>query len=369
MRNLFVRTFAAAVLFFLFVSCSNPVKRVIRGYGSGSDGYDVQAKPYAVFDFDNTSIAGDISLALLVYAIDNLEFKMPPESMYPAFLNCVPDIDRSLDGFEGVSARMLATDLYSDYSWLYDNYISNRKLSLDEVHESEQFRDFRAKLWALSLGVDNTFGSEKVGCLWILRPFSGMTADELKALTLRAVKNEIRISKLREEKWTSPGTGEAGKVSVTVPRGMAIGGNVLSMYRDIQENGIDVYICSASSEIVVEALACSEEYFGLPEDKVFGIRLSSGNFISPDAVYLPSYPVTYAEGKSELIRSRIAPSHGGREPLMVGGDSNGDFSMLTSFPDMKLGIIVDMPRSGAIDSLKRNGGKPYYVRPYARLYK
>lgn len=358
---------AFAVLIVVTASCGNPVKKVIREYGSSSKDYDPEEKPYAVFDFDNTTIEGDISLAAMVYQIENLGFRMPPESLYPALLNCVPDKDRSLDGFEGKSARMLATDIYSDYSWLYDNYISHRKLSLDEVHASEQYKDFRAKVWALSLGVDNTFGSAEVGCLWILRLFSGMTGDELKDLVREAVAEEIKV-KLSQEKWISPEVGEAGEVSVDVPRGIRIGKGMLKLYRTLEKKGFDVYICSASSEAIVEALACDEDYFGLPEDHVFGIRLSSGTVISPNATYLPGYPVTYAEGKVDLIKSLIMPSHSDKDPAITGGDSNGDYPMLTSFPGMALGIIIDFPRDGEIALLKKSGGKKYYVTSYKKVF-
>ena len=37
----------------------------------------------------------------------------------------------------------------------------------------------------------------------------------------------------------------------------------------------------------------------------------------------------------------------------IAGDSNGDYSMLTSFPDdLNVGLILDVPRSGNIQRLK-----------------
>ena len=347
----------------LLVSCGNPVSRVVRKCGSSSAAYDTLARPYAVFDFDNTSIEGDISLAALVHLIETMDFRLAPDVLYSSFLNCIPEIDRPLEGFPGKSARMLATDIYSDYIWLYDNYIKGKKLSLDEIHESPQYKDFRAKLWALSAGADATFGSAEVGCLWIMRPFGGMTGEELTAL-VREAAGEAMKEKVKTEKWTSPDSGEAGEVSVEVPRGLRIGKKTLSLFRRLERRGFDVYVCSAASETIVEALACDPDRFALPAERVFGIRLSSGGYVSPSATCLPGYPVTYGPGKTELIRSRIMPGHGGQDPAIVAGDSNGDWDMLTDFPDMKLGLIVDRPAGGKIAELKKKGGRRYQVVNY-----
>ncbi len=356
--------FLSLVLSVIFlVSCGSPVSRVIRKCGSSSADYDSLARPYAVFDFDNTAIEGDISLTALVHLIENLKFRLTPDVLYNSFLNCIPEVDRPLEGFPGKSARMLATDLYSDYIWLYDNYIKGKKLSLEEVHESPQYKDFRAKLWALSAGADATFGSVEVGCLWIMRPFGGMGGEELTAL-VREAAGEAMKEKVKTEVWTSPDSGEAGKVSVEVPRGLRIGRKTLALFRRLERRGFDVYICSAACETFVEALACDAGRFALPADRVFGIRLSSGDYVSPSAVCLPGYPVTYGPGKTELIRSRIMPAHGGHGPAVVGGDSNGDWNMLTDFPDMKLGIIVDRPAGGNMAELKKKGGRRYLVVDY-----
>lgn len=342
------------------------IDAVIQQYGSSSDSYDPEVKPYAVFDFDNTTIMGDISMSTVAYQIENLRYRLDPESIYFTFTNCVPNIDCSLDGFDGVSARMLATDLQNDYAWLFNNYIKDQKLSLKEIHKSEQFLDFRAKIWALSSGADNTFGYE-TGCLWITRMFAGLSYEELEALAREAAAQDLQMNKFKEEVWTSPNIGEAGEVSVTVPRGMRVRKELLNLYETLQTNGFDVYVCTASEEHLVEGVACEGEGtmgFELSRDQVYGIRVNSPVRISPNASYAQGYPHTHHEGKSELIRSVLAPSHGGHGPAIVAGDSNGDANMLVDFADMKLGIIFDLPRTGAIADLKTDKSGRYIVQKW-----
>lgn len=334
---------------------------LVREYGNTSPGYDTLSRPYAVFDFDNTLIVGDISLTTMVYQIENLEYSIAPDGFFLALTDCIPNIDCALEGFPGISARMLATDLYNDYIYLYDNYISERKLTLEEITRSDEFKDFRAKLWALSLGADTTFGYE-TGCLWILRLLSGMRTAGVKELACRAAEAAMG-DKLREEKWCSPRMGEAGKVEVTVPRGLRIRKEMINLTETLNHYGIDVYICSASSEMLVEAVA--ERWFPvIGGPAVFGLRTTSGDTVSPKARYAPSYPHTFHEGKCELIDRFIAPLHGGKAPVLVAGDSNGDYAMLTSYPSMARGLIIDRPSAGDIAALKESGDSKYLVQKW-----
>ena len=47
----------------------------------------------------------------------------------------------------------------------------------------------------------------------------------------------------------------------------------------------------------------------------------------------------------DCIQAYMAPAYGNAGPVLVGGDSNGDVPMLTAFPDMKHGLIIDVGRS------------------------
>lgn len=321
---------------------------LIKENGSSSETYNASKKPYAVFDFDDTSIIGDIGVATMIYQLDNLELRISPEGIWSAFTDLFHNIDAPIAGMDAVSPRMLATDILNDYNYLYDKYISGREMSLEDIRKTDEFKDFRAKTYALCAASD-ALGYE-TGCLWILRLFNGMTKDEVREVAAKAAEDALKVKKIHKDVWESPKTGEAGKVRVEVTRGLGIPEEMTDLYRALTDNGIEVYICSASMKEVVEAVACNPEYgFNLPPENVFGIMLKGGGIIR--AAYDPNYIPTFKEGKVRCIRRFIAPNHGGNDPVLVGGDSNGDYEMLTYFEGLKAGLIINCERGGNIAEL------------------
>src|SRR5438552_966545 len=54
------------------------VAELIASQGSTAPGYKASRRPYAVFDWDNTSIMNDCEEALLMHQINTLSFKLTP---------------------------------------------------------------------------------------------------------------------------------------------------------------------------------------------------------------------------------------------------------------------------------------------------
>ena len=340
------------------------VRRALDGLiareGIASGDYDPACKPYAVFDYDNTTVLGDIAQTLLIYQIEHRAFAIPPERFYEVLTATLPDLDA--DFGHGLTPRSLATDLSRDYAVLC------RFLNLEQMHQAPEYLDFRAKLWYLSAGTDGIGPDSPFGCIWIATLLDGMQPDEVAALTRTSVDYWLGQERIWREEWTSPD----GTVTVFPSKGLALPGEMRTLYKALRDNGFDVYICSASPEAVVEAMACDPRYgLGMDPDDVFGIRLSTHADGSLLAVGDSSYVQPYRSGKVECIRSCIAPLHGGKGPALVAGDSNGDYAMLTSFPDLRIGLIVNALRSGPIAGLVDGAprfqfhsgyrGKPLYV--------
>ena len=42
-----------------------------------------------------------------------------------------------------------------------------------------------------------------------------------------------------------------------------------------------------------------------------------------------------------MISRQIAVRHHGKAPILVAGDANGDYAMLTAFDDMEAGLVFD----------------------------
>lgn len=324
--------------------------RLIASDGKDSRDYDKSRKPYAVFDFDNTSIIGDIGVATMIYQLENLELRLSPDEIWTSFTDLFPDIEAPVPGLGGISVRELASDITDDYRFLFDKYISSSEMSLEDIMTRPEYLDFRAKTYALCAGSD-ALGYE-VGCLWILRLFNGMTKDEARNIARKAADDALSREKITKETWESPDRGKAGKVKVEFFRGIGITPEMTDLYGTLRRNGIDVYICSASMKEVVEAVACDPKYgFGVPAGHVHGIRLKGDKIIN--AEYDPSWPITFKEGKVECIKQFIAPEHGHRSPVLVAGDSNGDYQMLTEFKDLSIGLIINRGGTGGIEDLSK----------------
>ena len=315
------------------------LEALISDYGKSSGNYDPKCRPYAVFDFDNTTIINDIAQTLLVYQIENRAFDIEPEEMFGVLTASIPDLDA--DYGNGTTPRSLATDLSRDYAELCTFE------DIGAMRSSDAYRDFRAKLWYLSSNPDTSYPDSPFGCIWITTLLDGMTPGEVASVTRSSVDSWMEEEAMWRETWSSPD----GSVSVEIPKGLAFTPEMRELYRALGKAGFDVYICSASYEGIVEAVACDEAYgLGVPEENVFGIRLEPTADSTLKAVGAEGYPQPYRKGKVDCIKEYMASAHCGRGPALVAGDSNGDYAMLTSFPDLKVGLIVNCLRSGGIGS-------------------
>lgn len=331
---------------------------LIEQYGKQSAGYDANNKPYAVFDFDNTTAINDVEETLLAFQLNNLRFKIRPNEMYDVLTSGISDLNKPLNDFNGslkdhtVTLAMMAKDITADYTYLYNHYKGLKGTqSLTAIQKTAQFLDFRAKVRFLYFSVYNTY-DPTTGYFWPLYLFKGMTTAELQQLTKNSVDYWLK-QPFGQQKWESPAMGEAGKVWAPVKTGFIISPEMKDLYHTLRSNGIDVYICSASLQEVVAAIATDAKYgLGLNNDHVFAMMLrkeaKTKRFLAQND---DRYPMTCAEGKVTAIKKYIASCHHGQEPILVGGDSDGDYNMLTEFEDMKCGLIFNRQSKEKIGGL------------------
>ena len=287
---------------------------------------------YAVFDFDKTSSVHDISQALWVYQVEHLRYADAPAH---CFLDGVPDPSKEL--VEGVTFADMGATLKTEYEAM--RQMLDAGSTLEEVHASVDYLDFRARMFSLLAGMDEAFGGT-VSYLWMPGLLTGFTPEEAQALVREAVHEQYGRVKLAAESWRSPD----GRWGGVVERGIWVSPEMKDLYRCLSNNGIDAYVCSASLELVVEVLACDPELGpGLSPDHVFGLRLAPGERL--EAVYDSTYVQPIKAGKVACINAWMAPAHAGAGPVLVGGDSNGDVPMLTAYPETVHGLLIDVGRS------------------------
>lgn len=333
------------------------LNKLIIENGRKSPGYNPQCRPYAVFDFDNTSIEGDITLTTMTYMIENLRFKIEPSKLFEILVKDLGDIDRNFtyDGITDISIRRLALDICKDYNFLYTNYISlyskKNKRAFEKIKKSPEYQDFRARLWVMNNIIYLHYDYE-ASCLFPLKLFSEMTSTEKDNLVREAASFNFSKGKPYTELWSATQTGNKGKIEVSVPKGLSISKELKDLYKTLKYNGFDIYICSASEERIVEVIATDPKY-GLSIDKehVYGLRLISTTDGKITACFDKTYIQTYNEGKTKAIMKYIAPSHCGKVPVLVAGDSNGDYSMLTELKGMQVGLIINCNSGGNIRKL------------------
>lgn len=312
---------------------------------------------YAVFDWDNTSIQGDTQLNLFIYQIENLKYKLNPKKFNEIIRKNVPTNNfkerfKNLDG-EVLNVTKLANDIYRSYIYLYENYISNKKLSLKEIRNTEEFKDFRAKMHYLHNALPGNFSAE-LACLWEFYLLSGMTKDEVKSLAKDSI--DTKLGEALEDviiESSDKLTGEAGKVRPDYDNGLRIRPEMANLYHELKRNGIDVYIISASMQELIEVFATDKSYgYNLDVENIYAMRLKStaDNILIDEYNY--KYPFTQKEGKTKTIDEFIRPKYNGRGPILVAGDAVGDESMLTKYKDTK--ILLIMKREGKLDDVAKD---------------
>jgi hypothetical protein len=333
------------------------VAQMIATYGNTAKGYNSKKRPYAVFDWDNTSIMNDCEEALLMHQINTLSFKLTPAEFGAIIRQNVPAGPFTAD-FKNAAGKVvdldsICADLDADYAFLHANYkgMAGSK-SLEEITATIEFQDFRVKLYYLYEAVNDTHGVN-VGYPWVIYFFANMSVAEVMAMA-EASNDAALGAALTKVKYTSPAerTGRAGVVSVTHFHGIRLCTEVGGMMDTFRAHGIDVYVCSASQEDVVSVFACNPKYgYNVPRENVIALRLERDGHVFKNA-YLKDWPLTWGPGKTVAIKRELATPKG-YGPLFVAGDSDGDYDMLRDFADTRFGLIVNRMKNGKIGELSK----------------
>lgn len=343
------------------------INNLIAKHGIDNPAYDPNKRPFAVFDWDNTSIIGDVEEALLYYMITNLSFKMEVDEFFDLIIK---NVDRNFydDKYNNLENKrlnidLIAYDIKKAYEFLYkrlDKFGGNQ--SLDELRKSDYYKEFVTKMFYRYRVSDYDRLAKDPYC-WMSFLLKNYKTQEVEALCKDAYE-AMRKEKIRVENFTSPAIeSKAGRVSIDYFVGIRPLPEMVDLYQTFEENGIDTYIVSASFIDVVRAFASDEDnFYKLNKKKVLGLRLERdlGGKILPSLD--KTYPISIREGKVETIDKLIknATNYG---PIMVGGDSDGDLAMLTSYDLTEISLIIHRENYGLIDELRKkawDGSNRFY---------
>jgi phosphoserine phosphatase len=311
--------------------------------------------PVAVYDWDNTCIYNDIMETMFRFQMFNLDYAMSKET----FDSIIPeaagktlkdaDVLKFSADYGNVVLADLASDIQADYVFLYDNYIGMKKMTLDEIKGTPAYQDFLVKLPFMYDGLTDTpeIGAE-YSYPWVCFLCSGMTKAEVQKMAVAAL-NDALARKSEKITMKAP-TGierKAAVASYSYKAGIRLSQGIIDMMSKQRYYGWKVWVVSASFEPVIQAVGAINGY-DVPADRVIGVRLkvdASGKYI-PELSDEPGYALTQRMGKATVIRNFIKEA-----PLFVAGDSDGDFEMMTQFPQTKLIYLVNRVKGGDIGSL------------------
>lgn len=247
---------------------------------------------YAVFDWDYTSIFQDTQESLFRYQIDNLLFKMTPAQFHTAIRVDIPKDNftaayNNTDG-QAINIDLIGEDLDNTYTYIYENYAGlNGKKSLEEIKKTEEYKDFRGKLAFLYEAIGSTFSAE-IAYPWVLYLFTGMDVNDVNEITEAANDAALQapIARYRIES-SDVLKGKAGKVSLDgYKQGLRTQPETQQLMKALRDNGIEVYVCSASLEDVVRVFASNPKYgYLVKPENVVGMRLEK----DANGKYLPVY--------------------------------------------------------------------------------
>jgi len=329
---------------------------MITDYGIGGKYYEPGRIPYIVLDWDQTCAFLDVEEAVMRYQIFNLLFKMSTEQFSQLLRDTINGVE--LITYENRKIRLsdINTDLVNDYQFLTRIYQGpGGKVTLEELRKRPEYLDFVAKMIFLADGYYSTSGiGMEYTFVWEISLLSGFTIDEAKSLAKEAIDYEL-ANRISKQMIASPADYDtrAGVIVCSYITGLRVIPEMQNFISACRSHGIEVYIVSASYKPVVELFSAPGNYgYNLPADHVIAMEVE----ISPDGRILPQYKSgwvkTVKQGKIEAI-NRVIKSLPGKnhDPLLAGGDSDGDYEMLTGFPGMKLSLIWNRNKDGEIGKL------------------
>ena len=287
----------------------------------------------AVFDFDNTCVFRDVGQAVFFHQLTGLQYRLSPEH----FCELLPT---GLSDLAGRPMAMITEALTSAYQALWPCMGQGRG------RDSAQ-PDYQMFTTLLLWFTDQARKDERLGPRYVL-PFmgkllAGYTLAELRQFAVTVIDKAMQ-EPLTKQTLAYDAGPRLGELSASHSLGLHAQTEMRQLMQLLGQHDVTCYVVSASTEWLVEE-AVKRLGFPVAANCVYGIRvaLDAGEVLTTQS---PSdYPVTFREGKAAII-NRFIPG----EPVLVAGDADTDYEMLT-LPDVPLRLLINRNQRGLISSL------------------
>lgn len=333
-------------------TAKNAIHSMIDAYGKYSNGYDKDCPPYAVFDFDNSTSILDVEEQLAIYQLETLRFAITNEDeMKKILLTGVKDPSIRYGSY---TLGEYADDVAAAYGKLLaKGYVSPDPHNIPTTMDKDRdWMEFATKARLMYDALDET-QSTYVTYPWITYWFTGMTSDQVTALAIESHKKYMGLTdtwklSFYKQTWTSPAnyTSKTGVQSITFKMGVTISPELKELYKALDDDGIDVWVNSASFIDVIKAITDNPGIFGL--QGVDGVVAMTNKKVDGKWMNEYDYDVhsqTQGCGKSETIDKCIAPKYNGHGPIFTACDSQGDFNFVTEYSDTAVCLILNRLRT------------------------
>ncbi|MDO5538312.1 MAG: hypothetical protein Q4F72_12395 [Desulfovibrionaceae bacterium] len=333
------------------------VKRTINDMmtmvGADSAGHDASIRPYAVFDFDNTVSILDVEEQLAIYQLEHMRFAVAPDKMYDVLTSGIPDVNMKLgEDYGNLTVAQVASDAAAAYKKLcakgFVDPDGSKAGMMAKWQATDDWKEFATKArWMYDAIGDSMDVS--VSYPWITYWFTGMTSKQVYELALEAftmyAKASMDPAYWCKKKWTSPASYEgakAGQLSVSYKQGITVSPELRELFKALDENGIDAWICSAS---YIDVITAAVKAFELPGvDGILAMTNKKDGLVYTNAYDYDFHAQTQGIGKAESIDKLIRPLYRGAGPVLVAFDSQGDFNFCSEYKDTLVGLCLNRAR-------------------------
>lgn len=354
---------------------ANDVKKAINDFLLTYKNDSNLNKDYVVFDFDNTCRIFDSEETTLKHQLNVMAFPNNPISIKELLTTNLKNFENEF--LSKKYGKVIISDWVDDicvaFNVLNDKYgpfdvkgLSKAKQKI--VHKDIYWIEFVSKIWTLYKVLVDVIDS-KIAYVWLTCWFSNFTQTDLYNLAYDAFKTYSKVNTFEITYQTSEKIdSKVGVVTTTFRYGISVSKNIIELMSCLKSANIDIYVCSASTNMVVKAAV---DYFKLNKyvDGITGmsLKIKDGKYINEYDITNTGYlekknnefiiksiktnAIAHGSGKVKVILETFAKKYN-KGPIAAFMDATGDFNFATEFSNLKLVVCFNSAKK----SITEGGG-------------